>query len=102
MQKRFVDPEIVEAYSNLILALVYADGFSATELVDRARDFDARFAAPLLRKREFSNVADPDRRLRVGFVSGDFRYHVVRYFFEPLLSHLDRRQLEMFAYSTSY
>ena len=94
-----LDPTFLPAHTNLIFTLVYADGFSATELVDRARDFDARFAAPLLRKRKFSNVADPDRRLRVGFVSADFRKHAVSYFCEPLFAHLDRHQFEIFAYS---
>ena len=85
-------------YSNLIFALIYIN-VADTELVNRARDFDARFAAPLLRKRKFSNVADPDRRLRVGFVSADFRKHAVSYFCEPLFAHLDRHQFEIFAYS---
>ena len=88
-------------YTNLIFTLLFATDFPATELVRRARDFGERFAAPLLRERAFSNVVDPYRRLRVGFVSGDFRKHSVNYFFEPLLLHLDRQQFEMFAYSNN-
>jgi protein O-GlcNAc transferase len=93
-----LDPGFLEAYSNLIVALVYASEFPASELVNRAREFDAKFAAPVLRQRPFSNVVDADRRLRIGFVSGDFRKHAVSYFFEPLLAHLDRGQLEVFGY----
>ena len=85
-------------HNNLILALIYAADFPATELVRRARDFGEVFAAPLLRERRFSNVVEPDRRLRVGFVSGNFPRHSVNYFFEPLLLHLDRQQFEVFAY----
>jgi predicted O-linked N-acetylglucosamine transferase (SPINDLY family) len=96
---RLAPNEVFIVHSNLIFALVYAAEFPETELVDRARAFDARFAAPVLRDRTFSNDADPDRRLRVGFVSGDFRNHSVSYFFEPLVTHLDRRELEIFAYS---
>ena len=98
-----LQPDEPALYSNLILTFVYAAAdFPATELVRRARDFGERVAAPLLRERAFSNVVDPDRRLRVGFVSGDFRKHSVNYFFEPLLLHLDRQQFEVFAYSNSY
>ena len=59
-------PDKALIHNNLILALIYAADFPATELVRRARDFGERFAAPLLRERRFSNVVEPDRRLRVG------------------------------------
>ena len=42
---------------------------------------------------------DPQRRLRVGFVSGDFRVHPVSLFFLPVLERRDRTQFEFFCYS---
>lgn len=46
-----------------------------------------------------SNVADPDRRLRVGLVSGDFCNHAVTTFIEPILSRLTHYPgLELHAY----
>ena len=42
---------------------------------------------------------DPARRLRVGYVSPDFRRHTSRFFFEPLFAHHDKSQVELFAYS---
>ncbi|MFO0830952.1 MAG: hypothetical protein U0637_03805 [Phycisphaerales bacterium] len=44
---------------------------------------------------------DPERRLRVGFVSADFRTHSVAYFLEPLLAHLDRGAFEVVCYHTA-
>ncbi len=41
------------------------------------------------------------RRLRIGYVSGDFRRHAVNSFFEPLLSAHDPEQVEVFCYSAS-
>ena len=41
---------------------------------------------------------DPDRRLRVAFISPDFCRHSVSYFFLPLADHLDPRQFELIAY----
>lgn len=40
----------------------------------------------------------PERRLRVGIVSPDLRNHSCAYFLEPLLTHLDREQFELFLY----
>jgi predicted O-linked N-acetylglucosamine transferase (SPINDLY family) len=46
-----------------------------------------------------SNEPDPDRRLQLGFVSGDLRNHVVAHFIEPVLAQLKRyRTLELHAY----
>ncbi len=39
--------------------------------------------------RPFANARDPGKRLKVGFVSPDFKRHSVSYFFEPLLAALD-------------
>jgi len=41
---------------------------------------------------------DPERRLRLGYVSPDFRHHGVTRFIEPLLTRHDRDQFEVFAY----
>lgn len=42
----------------------------------------------------------PGRRLRVGFVSGDFRRHSVAYFLQDALLSINRDQFELYAYST--
>ncbi len=40
-------------------------------------------------------------KIRVGFISGDFRDHPVGRFAQPLLDHLDRDRFELYGYSTS-
>lgn len=42
---------------------------------------------------------DPERQLRVGFLSGDLRTHSVAYFLEPLLKHRDRERFRAWLYS---
>ena len=44
---------------------------------------------------------DPDRRLRLGVLSGDLRAHAVGFFIEPLLAHHDRTTLEIACFSTA-
>src|SRR5262249_43447078 len=44
---------------------------------------------------------DPERCLRVGYVSADFRLHSCAYFIEPLLAAHDPGRVETFCYSAS-
>ncbi len=50
-------------------------------------------------ERGWDTAPDPDKRLRIGYVSPDFRAHTSRFYYEPLFEHQDRRQVELFAYS---
>ncbi|WP_058641716.1 tetratricopeptide repeat protein [Pseudacidovorax intermedius] len=65
------------------------------------RDWGARFADPLTRAAAPLVVRDrrPDRRLRVGYVSGDLRRHSIAFFMAPVFGHHDASQVEVHAYS---
>ena len=43
--------------------------------------------------------ANPDKPLKIGFVSGDFCAHAVSFFITPLLKNIDRKQFQVIAYS---
>ena len=45
--------------------------------------------------------ANPDRRLRIGFLSADLRSHAVGFFAEPILEFLDRGAFAITCYSAS-
>ena len=45
---------------------------------------------------------DADKRLRVGFVSADFRTHSVGYFLEAPFSSYDRERMTIYCYSNSH
>ncbi|WP_213741535.1 tetratricopeptide repeat protein [Bradyrhizobium sp. dw_411] len=97
-----LDPGFFPAHSNLIMTLGYSAEVPHEMLVEQARQFNDAVAVPLLRTRAFANVPDPGRRLRIGYVSGDFRNHVVNYFFEPLLAHHAKDDFEFFAYANMH
>jgi len=87
-------------YSNLLFSLCHLPGVGADELFAehcRAGErFERHLEQPPPRP---TNNRDPDRRLRIGLVSGDFRDHAVMYFLEPVLRVLARsRRLELIAY----
>jgi protein O-GlcNAc transferase len=97
-----LNPKFIDAHNNLIMLLGYSADVPHRILVDQARQFDRDIAASLLRRRAFANVPDPDRRLRIGYVSGDFREHAVSYFFEPLVRHHQKGDFEFFAYANMH
>ena len=42
-----------------------------------------------------------NRKLKIGYVSPDFRGHTCRFYYEPLFSNHDHERFELFAYSSS-
>jgi predicted O-linked N-acetylglucosamine transferase (SPINDLY family) len=49
----------------------------------------------------FRNGRDPKRRLRIGYVSGDFCYHVISLQMRAVLEHHDRTGFEAYCYSSA-
>jgi len=97
-----IDPGFADAQSNLLYALHFDPDTDSQALVALAEDWGRRHADPLGRcVPPHDNDPDPERRLRVGYVSGDFRTHPVAYFLEGVLSQHDRNEVEIFAYSAT-
>jgi predicted O-linked N-acetylglucosamine transferase (SPINDLY family) len=48
---------------------------------------------------DFANTPDPDRPLRIGYVSPDLRQHVAVYFIEEVLKAHDRKKFKIFCYA---
>ena len=95
-----LNPASAPIRSNLLLNLHYAHGSDAGAVFDEHRRWDEAHARPLAAEiAPHTNARDPARRLRIGYVSPDFRAHPVAHFFEPLLAHHDRSQVEVCCYS---
>jgi protein O-GlcNAc transferase len=91
-------PERAYIYSNLIMTMLYASSVSPEQLAEESRGFGKKHTATFRRKRAFSNDRNPNRKLRVGYVSPDFRKHAVNYFLSPIYKH-NKDNVELFAYS---
>jgi predicted O-linked N-acetylglucosamine transferase (SPINDLY family) len=56
--------------------------------------------APPVRPGQCPHAPDPARRLRIGYLSPDFKDHAVMRFLEPVLEHHDRAAFDVFCYHT--
>jgi predicted O-linked N-acetylglucosamine transferase (SPINDLY family) len=92
-------PDCVEAYSNLVRSLQYRSSVTLEELAEAHAEFEQRHAAGFRAAwSAHENVPDPQRCLRVGFLSHDLRRHPVGYFLIRLLENLDKRRCEAICY----
>ena len=94
-------PGFASAHCNLLLNLHYLPDFDAGSLFGEHCRWEEVHARPLA---EFiqphPNARDPERRLRVGYVSPDLREHSVAFFLENLLACHDPGQVEVFCYAS--
>jgi protein O-GlcNAc transferase len=83
--------------SNLLFALAY-DGLVGIEALAAAQ---AAWAARVPVHVQAFPRGDPAKRLRLGYLSGDFRAHPVAWNVEGLIRHHDRRVVEVVLYATA-
>jgi protein O-GlcNAc transferase len=96
-----LDPGNARTHSNLVYALSF-QSLQAKPILEESLRWNDRFAAGLERiSHRGANDASPGRRLRVGYVSPDFRDHCQTLFTIPVLSRHDHRQFEIFCYSSA-
>lgn len=96
-------PDYPRAHSNLIFTLYYHPEYDDKMILEELRRWNVKHAEPLKKLiQPHGNDRNPDRRLRIGYVSPDFREHVVGQNLLPLLREHNRGQTEIFCYSDSF
>jgi predicted O-linked N-acetylglucosamine transferase (SPINDLY family) len=93
-----IRPNAPQIHSNLLLALNYTSRVSPREIAAEHRLWGERFGSPVPPPRAPADQ-DPYRRLKIGYVSADYRTHTVAAFIELLLRHHDRSQFHVTAYA---
>ena len=93
-------PPFAGAHFNYFFCLNYSDGYEPGEIFAEHTRWARAHADPLRQEAEpLRNSRRHDRKLRVGYVSPDFRAHSVAYFVEPVIRRHDRDKFEVFCYS---
>jgi predicted O-linked N-acetylglucosamine transferase (SPINDLY family) len=97
------NPDYILAHSVLLFVNNYRSDRSAQVELEVGQRFDAlvnRLASPFT---DWTNIRDPQKKIRIGFVSGDLCDHPVGYFLESIIFNIQKfhtDRMEVFAYNT--
>jgi predicted O-linked N-acetylglucosamine transferase (SPINDLY family) len=92
-----------DAFNNLIFAMDLATDSTVESLIQLRKDWSETHETPLLSKHKpHTNKLTKDRKIRVGYVSADFRLHSASFCFGIMITNFDRDKFEVYAYNNSH
>jgi len=96
----WMEPQNTKILSSRNMLLNYLHGQTRESIFDSHKEM-----AQVCPKDEFQvffNPKDPDKKLRVGFISPDFRHHPVAFFILPLLQHFNKSRIQSILYHSHH
>ena len=95
-----LDPNFSIARSNVLFCANYRTDLTAEQIYGLYREWDEVHAKPVRPAVvRHDNTPDPDRKIRLGYLSPDFKHHAVAFFFEPLAKAHDKSRFELTFYA---
>ena len=95
-----LNPHDAEAHRNLLLTLTYHPSLDLTRYFAEHRRFEDRFARPRYAAiQPHANKPDPERKLRIGYMSSDLRAHTVARSVLPILRNHARTEFDLYFYA---
>jgi len=93
-------PSYRGARSNMLFYMNYLSSYTPHELYEKHLEWPKYHVDPEIPGAIYHpNDPDPDRKLRIGYVSADFCGHAVSYFIESPLKNYDRNAFEVYCYA---
>ncbi len=95
-----IKPDYSLTHSNLIFTLNCLPNSTQDEIYNESLQWENKHGEGFLTDEPvYTNTREPERRLRIGYLSPDFRSHSVAYFFEPVLQTHNKDTVEIFCYA---
>jgi protein O-GlcNAc transferase len=94
-----LNPHHAGAHSKIVYGMLMQDGPTPEEILAAHVQWGVQQTGSIVPLRRPRNTKLPDRRLRVGYISNNFRSQAVSLFVLPILQHHDREQVEIYCYS---
>jgi len=92
----WMEPQNARVLSARNMILHYLSGQDRQAVFEAHKEFGSQF--PTDEFQVFFNPPEPEKKLRVGFVSPDLRHHSVAFFLKPILANLDPERVETILY----
>ena len=98
-----IKPDYPEAHSNLLFCMANSPDYGPEEILKEAKHWNKMHALPLGAE-AVSHANDPnlERRLKIGYLSGDLRQHPVGFFMEPVFENHDKIVFEVHVFTTQH
>ncbi len=94
-----IEPQNHSAHSKLVYALLTSDHHSPEQVLAEHKKWAQQQTGAIVPIRRPRNQRSVDRRLRIGYVSTNFRSQAVATFVLPIFRNHDKSVVEVFAYS---
>ncbi len=94
-------PYYSQCHSNLLLFLNYHPDVHTQTLHDAHLNWAAAHQLYPTEGYAEDSIDDGYNKIRIGFVSADFRRHPIGYFLQPLLQHIDKHKFDVTCYSNN-
>lgn len=97
-----INPYYFDASNNYIFVLDLSPEETVQSLINARKQWSEVHETPLLDKQKpLLNTLTTNRKIRVGYVSADFRLHSASFVFGGMLTEFDRDKFEVYAYNNS-
>jgi len=94
-----IKPDCLDANRAYLTALLYHPAITVEASFAEHTAFATRMCSSLHAiGRSFSNIRNPHKKLRIGYVSSDYRNHPVGRNIQPLIGQHDRNKFEIYLY----
>jgi protein O-GlcNAc transferase len=94
------DPNLAPAYAGFLMCLHFLPDVGYPMIAEMARRWSRLLPRPT-QLAACANSPAPDCRLRIGYVSADFRFHAVAHFLENVFAAHDHSAVELICYSNT-
>jgi protein O-GlcNAc transferase len=95
-----IQPDNYMAHSGLLMAMHYSLDYDVPTVFAEHLHFAKQHVKPLQKEiKPHPNDKSPHRRLKIGYVSPDFRYHSTTFYMEPVLAAHHHDEFEIFCYA---
>ena len=94
------NPNDLEAFDTLLFYINYSTLLNTNEIYDYYYKFDQKFGVPLQKHwKPFPQIKKNKPKLKIGYVSPDFKNHSIQNFLKPVLKNHNREKFEIYAFA---